>query len=142
MMASPASECRPAKPARALKSGFLEAPQGIMQGMNAPRHAGLIIREKDPENLEYPFSTLDSVLTSNDRFFVRSHFPALPPLEARSWRLRVEGGVERPFEIGYEALRRLPARTLAATIECAGNGRIFLSPKAKGLQWEMGAVGT
>jgi DMSO/TMAO reductase YedYZ molybdopterin-dependent catalytic subunit len=28
-----------------------------------------------------------------------------------------------------------------ATLECAGNGRIFLVPKAKGLLWEWGAVG-
>lgn len=110
--------------------------------MNDTRLAGLIIREKDPENLEYPFSTLDSVITPNDRFFVRSHFPSLPPLEARSWRLRVEGAVDRPYEIGYDDLLKMPSRTLAATIECAGNGRIFLSPKARGLQWEMGAVGT
>ena len=32
-------------------------------------------------------------------------------------------------------------RTIAATLECAGNNRIFLEPKVKGVQWELGAVG-
>ena len=30
---------------------------------------------------------------------------------------------------------------MPATLECAGNSRIFLVPKVKGMQWEMGAVG-
>jgi DMSO/TMAO reductase YedYZ molybdopterin-dependent catalytic subunit len=35
----------------------------------------------------------------------------------------------------------MTARSVLATIECAGNGRIFLTPKVEGLQWELGAVG-
>jgi DMSO/TMAO reductase YedYZ molybdopterin-dependent catalytic subunit len=31
--------------------------------------------------------------------------------------------------------------TIPATLECAGNGRVFLVPKVKGVQWELGAVG-
>jgi DMSO/TMAO reductase YedYZ molybdopterin-dependent catalytic subunit len=31
---------------------------------------------------------------------------------------------------------------MTLTLECAGNGRAFLSPKAKGVQWELGAVST
>ncbi len=38
-------------------------------------------------------------------------------------------------------LRQLPSTTLSATLECAGNGRVFLVPKVKGTQWELGAVG-
>jgi DMSO/TMAO reductase YedYZ molybdopterin-dependent catalytic subunit len=36
----------------------------------------------------------------------------------------------------------LPARTLAVTLECAGNGRKFLEPPTPGEQWGLGAVGT
>jgi DMSO/TMAO reductase YedYZ molybdopterin-dependent catalytic subunit len=35
----------------------------------------------------------------------------------------------------------MEARTVAATLECAGNNRIYLEPKAKGVQWGLGAVG-
>ena len=35
----------------------------------------------------------------------------------------------------------MESRTIAATLECAGNNRIFLEPKVKGVQWGLGAVG-
>jgi DMSO/TMAO reductase YedYZ molybdopterin-dependent catalytic subunit len=38
-------------------------------------------------------------------------------------------------------LLEMESRTIAATLECAGNSRIFLEPKVKGVQWELGAVG-
>jgi DMSO/TMAO reductase YedYZ molybdopterin-dependent catalytic subunit len=101
---------------------------------------GLIIREKEPENLEFPFAALGSFITPNEQLFVRSHFP-VPRLDAATWRLKVEGCVERELELSYEELRAMRARSVVATIECAGNGRIFLSPKVEGLQWELGAVG-
>lgn len=101
---------------------------------------GLIIRDKEPENLEFPFSALNSFQTPTEQFFVRSHFP-VPKLDAKTWRLKVEGLVERPVELGYDELRSLPAHTVTMALECAGNSRIFLSPKVSGLQWELGAVG-
>jgi DMSO/TMAO reductase YedYZ molybdopterin-dependent catalytic subunit len=101
---------------------------------------GLIVREKEPANLEMPFRTLDSFLTPNERFYVRNHFAA-PKLDARSWRLKVEGAVERPLELTYAELTALPSRTQVALLECAGNGRAFLNPKPKGVPWELGAVG-
>jgi DMSO/TMAO reductase YedYZ molybdopterin-dependent catalytic subunit len=101
---------------------------------------GLVIREKEPENLEFPFSTLNSAIIPNDQFFIRSHFP-VPEVDPESWRLRVEGAVEHPFEMRLSELRRLPTRTVTMTLECAGNSRIFLNPKVGGLQWELGAVG-
>ena len=101
---------------------------------------GLIIRDRDPENLEYPFSSLNTALTPNEQFFVRSHFP-VPQLNSAQWRLKVEGQVKRPLELSYEAITRMPPRTSRMVMECAGNSRIFLSPKVGGLQWELGAVG-
>lgn len=103
--------------------------------------AGLILRDKEPENLEFPFATLNSFITPNEQFFVRSHF-AVPKLDVATWRLKLEGLVERPCELSLAELCSLKTRTVSATIECAGNNRIFLSPKVDGLQWELGAVGT
>ncbi len=106
--------------------------------VNAPR---LIPRQRNPDNFEFPFAALDGFFTSNNLFYIRNHFAA-PSLDAKSWRLKVVGAVERPLEFTLEAIRALPSRTLPVTLECAGNGRAFLVPKTKGVQWEMGAVST
>ncbi len=36
---------------------------------------GLIIRQKEPNNLETPFDQVDSFLTPMELFYIRSHFP-------------------------------------------------------------------
>src|SRR2546421_829005 len=100
----------------------------------------LIVREQDPLNLEMPFSSLDGFLTPNESFYVRCHFP-IPEISVKDWRLRIEGEVETPFELTCDELRAMESRTITATLECAGNNRLFLEPKAKGVQWGLGAVG-
>ena len=102
--------------------------------------SGLIVREREPENLEFPFSALNSATTPTEQFFVRSHFP-VPKIDLLNWRLKVEGQVKRPLELSFDELTRFSTRTIPMVMECAGNSRIFLSPKVGGLQWELGAVG-
>src|SRR6266404_1220107 len=102
---------------------------------------GKIVRGEDPLNLEMPFSKVDQFITPTEWFYVRTHFP-IPKIEKRDWRLRVEGEVERPYELRYDDLLKMKSRTMVATLECAGNNRNFLEPKVKGVQWELGAVGT
>jgi DMSO/TMAO reductase YedYZ molybdopterin-dependent catalytic subunit len=103
--------------------------------------AGLIIRQKEPKNLETPFDRLDSCLTPTELFYIRSHFPT-PNLDRGSYQLRIDGAVRRPFTLGYEDLRNMRAETRVATLECAGNSRVFLVPQVQGAQWELGAAGT
>jgi DMSO/TMAO reductase YedYZ molybdopterin-dependent catalytic subunit len=90
-------------------------------------------------------------LTPADRFFVRNHV-ATPLIDAATWRLKLWGSglrdaptAERPIELSYAALRRLPAETLTAFIECTGNGRSFFTTqqgqKVSGTPWKLGAVG-
>ncbi len=128
------------------QSGFLFRPmkKKINSTLSPQRSAqpfpGLVIREKEPENLEFPFSTLNSAIIPNEQFFVRSHFP-VPEIEVENWRLKIDGLVDHPCELRLAELRRMPARSVTMTLECAGNSRIFLSPKVGGLQWELGAVG-
>ncbi len=97
-------------------------------------------RERSPLNVEMPFSKLDGFITPNDDFYVRDHFP-VPRVDVKMWRLKVEGAVETPFEIGYEALLEMEMRTITATLECAGNSRAFLQPPPDATLWELGAVG-
>jgi len=122
------------------KRNMEQTPKGMEQTTNTQQFTGLIVREKEPENLEFPFSTLDSFITPNERFFIRNHF-AMPKLEANLWRLKIEGAVDRTFEINYEELLAMPSRTIVAMLECAGNSRVFLVPKADGEQWGLGAAG-
>src|SRR3984893_16607200 len=107
---------------------------------NAESAGGLVIRQKEPRNLEFPFDRLDSYLTPVESFYIRSHFH-VPTLQPDSYRLLVEGTVKNPFAISYDQLKRLPAKTVVATLECAGNSRVFLVPQMPGAQWELGAVG-
>jgi DMSO/TMAO reductase YedYZ molybdopterin-dependent catalytic subunit len=93
-----------------------------------------------PENSETPLASIHGWVTPNRLFFVRNHFP-VPRLDPASWRLRVGGLVERPLELTWDELTALPERSVFATVECAGNGRSFLSAPVPGVQWGAGAVG-
>jgi len=101
----------------------------------------MIVREREPLNLEMPFGSLDGFITPVDRFFVRSHFP-VPQIDVQTWRLKVEGEVGTPLELTYDEVTKMESRTVTVTMECAGNGRAFLTPPASGTPWEGGAVGT
>jgi DMSO/TMAO reductase YedYZ molybdopterin-dependent catalytic subunit len=101
---------------------------------------GLIIRQKEPNNLETPFDEVDSFLTPTELFYIRSHFPA-PTLELASYQLRIDGAVRNPCSLSYQELRDMPSETRVAMLECAGNSRVFLVPQVEGAQWELGAVG-
>ncbi len=112
-----------------------------MQQDETQLRGGRIVRSEDPLNLEMPFERLDNFITPIESFYVRTHFP-IPAIDRDAWWLNVEGEVEKPFAINYEELLELESRTIPATLECAGNNRNFLEPKVKGVQWDLGAVGT
>src|SRR2546425_4046749 len=101
---------------------------------------GKIVRGEAPLNLEMPFETLDGFITPTKSFYVRTHFP-IPKIDKNKWRLRIEGEVEKPFELGYDELIKLDSQKMPVMLECAGNNRDFLEPKVKGVQWGLGAVG-
>lgn len=94
----------------------------------------------EPENSETPLERVGGWVTPNRLFFVRNHFP-IPAVDLGTWRLRVDGCVERPRDWTIEDLAALPQRTVFATVECAGNGRSFLTPHVHGVQWGAGAIG-
>ena len=120
----------------------------LLAGLGSTIHAdeptgssfpGMITRMTEPENLEFPFSSLSSSITPNEHFYVRNHF-AVPKIDMKSWKLTIEGAVKQKIELSYDDLLKFPVRTLKATLECAGNGRVHLTPTAGGVQWGQGAV--
>src|ERR1043166_4754861 len=101
---------------------------------------GKIVLSEEPLVLETPLENLGDFITPTKSFYVRTHFP-VPKIDKSKWKLRVEGEVDRPFDINFEELTKLDARTLPALLECAGNSRSFLEPKVKGVQWRIGGMG-
>lgn len=116
-------------------AGFASADEPIKSAF-----PGLTVRMHQPRNLEFPVSELNGPIIPNEQFFVRSHF-AVPALDVKTWKLKVEGAIDKPVELTMSDLLKLPPKTMTATIECAGNGRVHLTPQALGLQWGQGAVG-
>ena len=101
----------------------------------------LIIRSMRPPDFETPVALLDSFITPNELFYVRSHMP-VPQVDASAWALKIGGEVNSPISLTLDEIKKLPAVTITATLECAGNGRAFFEPALAGIQWEKGAVGT
>ena len=77
---------------------------------------GKIVLSEQPLVLETPLEKLDSFITPTKSFYVRTHFP-IPKTDQNRWRLRVEGEVERPFEINYGELIKLESEKIPATLE-------------------------
>src|SRR5437588_5462694 len=101
----------------------------------------LVTRSTDTEVFEFPFEHLDTFITENELFFVRSHFD-VPSLDKEGWRLKVEGAVAHPLDLTYEELSDMKCRSVTAMLECAGNCRTFIGPNVKGVKWGLGAVST
>ncbi len=96
-------------------------------------------------NQETRLETLRSYVTPTSHFFVRNHTNT-PVLDLGAWRLRVEGNaVERPIDLKFDDLLRLPSRSVTCFVECAGNARgffgEFMGKVASGSQWRQGAIG-
>jgi len=107
-----------------------------------PGKEDLIIRSYRFLDLETPVEYFDTWLTPVQHFFVRSHMDEPSTLDASTWKLSVGGEVEKPYTITLAELSKLEAHSVVNTLECAGNGRAFHSPKVPGVQWQKGAVGT
>src|ERR1700675_808704 len=93
----------------------------------ATRPVGLIIRQRDPNNLEMPFDQLGDSITPSELFYIRSHFPT-PKLDPLAYRLSISGAVRNELSLSYADIRAMPSRTCVATLECAGNSRVFMVP--------------
>ncbi len=94
-----------------------------------------VVRMHEPRNLEVPAADISRPASH----FVRSHF-AVPALDAKAFTLTIDGHVEKPVTLTLADIQKLPKVAKTITLECAGNGRIFLVPQVRGLQWAFGGV--
>lgn len=84
-----------------------------------------------------------SIVTATNSLFVRNNLP--PPgddivAEPTAWRVAFEG-VANPREMTIADLQKIGVETVAAVLQCSGNGRAFFDHEASGTQWEVGAAG-
>ncbi len=98
----------------------------------------------------------DSYITPIEQFYIRNEY-ATPRAELdrrvdpRFWRLHIHGdAVERPIEITYDDLLKMPSRRIQSVMQCAGNGRTLFweqegmpegDRRVKGNGWGMGGIG-
>lgn len=121
-----------------------EAPTIASPPTPAGKSPDLRVRLAEPFNAgPAPGRLLQNVVTPTGLFFVRSHAP-VPEVDARRFRLSVEGLVERALALTVDDLRRnFSWMSVEATLVCAGNRRTELfqvAPVTGELPWDHEAV--
>lgn len=81
-----------------------------------------------------------SVITPTDRLFVRNNLPVPDVGAPDAWTVSVEG-VRQPRTISVAELKSLGIETVAAVLQCSGNGRGYFPSKPSGTKWQVGAAG-
>lgn len=104
----------------------------------------LIVHLETPRNSETALDRLvESWITPNDRFYVRSH-AAVPEVDVNTFRLSVEGLVHHPLQLSIRQLEdQFAMHSAVATMTCAGNRRSehSLVKRVEGVPWQGGAIG-
>ena len=63
---------------------------------------------------------LDSWITPNDKFFSIAHFDR-PVIDAKTWKLEIDGLVNKPMALTLADLKARPRQETVFTVECSGN---------------------
>ena len=127
-----------------LSSGILLAGVSQANGLQAQEpEKDLIFRTTDPRNAEPALNKLiSSWITPTKHFYVRSHAPN-PTIDPKTFRLSVEGLVDKPLSLSLADIQAHAEHTITATLTCAGNRRAEFNKEGKvgGVQWDAGAIG-
>jgi sulfite oxidase len=104
----------------------------------------MIVHTQSPLNSEPKLDVLaKSWITPVESFYVRSHAPN-PKIDPASFRLSVEGLVDKPLSISLAELDgTFDSTSVVSTMTCAGNRRSEhgLVKPVGGVQWQAGAIG-
>ncbi|HXF97586.1 MAG TPA: sulfite oxidase [Gaiellaceae bacterium] len=92
-------------------------------------------------NHALPLEALRYDVTPLGLHYLLTHYD-IPVIDPETWRLEVDGLVERPLSLSLAEVRRRPAVELVVTMECAGNGRALVEPHVVSQPWLLEAVGT
>jgi DMSO/TMAO reductase YedYZ molybdopterin-dependent catalytic subunit len=92
-------------------------------------------------NHSMPLEALQYAITPIGLHYLLIHFD-IPVVDVAGWGLNVGGHVRNPMRLTLDQIRARPAKTIAVTLECAGNGRARISPRPLSPPWLIEAVGT
>jgi DMSO/TMAO reductase YedYZ molybdopterin-dependent catalytic subunit len=92
-------------------------------------------------NHALPLEALRHDITPVGLHYLLTHFD-IPHVDDATWRLDVGGRVSNPLSLALDEIKGRPSKTVAVTLECAGNGRALLSPRAISQPWLTEAIGT
>jgi sulfane dehydrogenase subunit SoxC len=92
-------------------------------------------------NSGMPLESLRHDVTPAGLHYRLIHFD-IPHADEFAWRLEIAGLVARPRALDLAEIRRMPAKTLRVTLECAGNGRGHVSPRYPSIPWLEEGVST
>jgi sulfite dehydrogenase (cytochrome) subunit A len=108
-----------------------------------PEKTDLYLLTSRPPQLETPMKYFEHAITPHEAFYVRYHLSGIPTtVDLSTWRLRVEGHVERPLQLSFDDLRtKFPPTKIVAVNQCSGNSRSRFEPRVFGGQWGDGAMG-
>lgn len=109
------------------------------------KHPEFIVHSTSPLNGGTPPRLLrERFITPKENFYVRTH-GNIPEIDPRTFRVAVEGLVERKLSLTLDELRtRFPIKQVVSTLQCAGNRRtdlIAVRPIPGETPWDAGAVG-
>jgi DMSO/TMAO reductase YedYZ molybdopterin-dependent catalytic subunit len=88
-----------------------------------------------------PLEALRWDVTPVGLHYLLTHYD-IPEVDPATWRLEVDGLVERPLGLSLDDVRARPTVEMAVTMECAGNGRAHVEPHVVSQPWLLEAVGT
>ena len=107
---------------------------------------------KDPEHMiVHTGTTIEtrrsafgtSVITPAERLYIRNNLPA-PDVSIvanrDAWTVAIEG-VRQPVTLSVADLKSMGLETVAAVLQCSGNGRGYYASKPSGTKWQVGAAG-
>ena len=92
-------------------------------------------------NRGMPLEAMRYPITPTGLHYLLIHWD-IPETDDARWHVEIGGAVDRPGRLTMEDIRELPSRTIAVTMECAGNGRARLDPRPLGQPWLHEAIGT
>ena len=92
-------------------------------------------------NRGMPLEGLNYDITPTGMHYLLIHFD-IPVADEEAWGLEIGGLVEIPVTLDMSDIRSRPQVTMPVTMECAGNGRALMEPRAISQPWLLEAIGT
>ena len=136
------SEAQAASAAAELTPGVPSGISSYVTMATLPGKKPLIQLSGRAPNYEAPLEYLRTPITSNDEFYVRYHLSDIPEVDAKTYKIAVAGdGANRPAEISFDDLKKMPAVEIVAVNQCSGNRRGLSKPHVAGVEWGYGAMG-